>query len=291
MTDQTDDKIRETLGVVSELPTLPAIVTEIQRMTSDPETGAAELGELISQDLAITSEVLKVVNSVYYGLVRQIMTIKDAIVVMGFKAVRDLTVSVAFFDKFGQKGKVGQFDRRRFWEHSLGVGVTAKVIAGRVGFKKADAIFIGGLLHDIGKVVLDLQTPFQFMETIDLTFSRNILISEAEKKIYGFTHSEAGRWLGKKWRLPESFCDVIGYHHQPRPILARADYEMTAIVHLADIFARAVGIGSGGDNRIPGVDPSVWMRYQDKLTGDLPGLFDEIQTEMSTAKIFLSFLE
>ncbi|MFC1614809.1 HDOD domain-containing protein [Gemmatimonadota bacterium] len=291
MENKTKEKIQDVLGEVKELPTLPTIVTEIHDVTSNPKTCAAELGELISRDLVIAAEVLKVVNSAYYALLRSITTIKDAIVMMGFESVRNLAISVALVDKFGHRGKVGQFDRGRFWEHSLGVGVMSKIIARKVGYSKDEGVFIAGLLHDIGKVILDLKTPYNFMEVIDMTFSRDILLSQAEKEVYGFTHAEVGQWLGEQWHLPESFCQTMGFHHNPRPILATADFDMTAIVHIADIFARAIGIGSGGDNRIPKVNSSVWMRYQDKLTDDLPGLFDEIQGEMTKAEVFLSLLK
>ena len=283
--------LRNIVKNIRHLPTLPAIVTEINCLMDNPKSSASDMCNLISKDMAVSSKVLKVVNSAYYGFSQPITDIKNAIVCLGFDAVRDIALSIAIFDKLGRKGQVGQFNRTKFWEHSLGVGITAKIIAGKVSYKCSDKVFISGVLHDMGKVVLDMYTPDEFVATIEKTSKEDILFNEAEKEVYGFTHSEVGRWLAEVWKLPGSLCETIGYHHTPLPVLAKADFDMTAIIHLADIFARAIGIGNGGDNRIPEINKAVSLHYQSLLDGDLSRLFEEVHTEMLRARAFLSFLK
>jgi len=283
--------LRNFVKNIRHLPTLPPIVTEINCLTDNPKSSASDMCNLISKDMAVSSKILRAVNSAYYGFSQPITDIKNAIVCLGFEAVRDIALSIAIFEKLGRKGKVGQFDRTKFWEHSLGVGITAKIIAGKVSYKSSNEVFISGILHDMGKVVLDMYTPEEFIVTIDKTFKEDILLYNAEKEVYGFTHSEVGRWLAEVWKLPGSLCETIGYHHTPLPVLAKADFDMTAIIHLADIFTRAIGIGNGGDNQIPEINKAVSLHYQSLLDGDLSKLFEEVRTEMLRARAFLSFLE
>ncbi len=276
---------------IRDLPTLPDVVAEISRKTSDPKTNAREIGELISRDLSISSKVLKTVNSARYGFKRCISDIRGAIVVLGFDAVRDLSLSIAVFNSLEHKGRTGVFDRTLFWEHSLGVAVASEAIGRMVRYPNPSEIFLAGLLHDIGKVVLDIFTPDDFEVALDMAIEENVLLYEAEKRVFGFTHCEAGLALAKKWTLAENLREAIGYHHNPSPVMANIDYNMTAIVHLADILVRALEIGNGGDSRIPAVRGEVMGIYGELVDKRLKECLEAIDALMQKSMPVLSFAQ
>lgn len=262
------------------MPTLPVIVAEITRKTADPRVNVKEIGRIISSDLSITSKVLRTVNSAHYGFKREISDINSAVVALGFDAVRDIALSIAVFESLTRKGESGIFDRCKFWEHSLGVAVASGVVGRMVGYRGRNDLFLAGLLHDIGKVLLDIYTPELFIQVIDLCMTEDILIAEAEKRVYGFTHAEAGMWLAHQWNLPPELQETIGLHHNPSTLTSKVDFEMTALVHLADIFIRALGIGGPGDSRIPEIGREALERYSDFIDANITDCLTEIRREL-----------
>ena len=276
---------------IKDLPALPDIVAEITRKMSDPKVNAREIGQLISHDLSISSKVLKTVNSVRYGFKRQITDINSAIVGLGFDAVRDLALSIAVFDSLAHKGRAAVFDRALFWEHSLGVAIASEVIGRMVRYPNPSDLFLTGLLHDVGKVVLDIYTPEDFEIAIDMTNEQGILLFDAEKSVYGFTHCEAGAALARKWNMPENLMEAIACHHNPSPIMANVDFNLTAIIHLADILVRGLGIGNGGDNRIPEVRKEVTDLYGGLIKDHLKACLGAIDDMMKKSMPVLSFAQ
>ncbi len=123
----------------------------------------------------------------------------------------------------------------------------------------AEEAFIGGLLHDIGKVILDQYQPAIYGPIVKYANDKGILILDAEREVMGLTHATVGEWLTEKWRLPQTLVNMVGNHHSPNRIMDRR--ETIAAIHLGDIFARALGIGNGGDNRMPEIDPTVASNY------------------------------
>ena len=155
---------------LQDLPPLPAVIVRVMQTINDPNTSAADLNRLISADQALASKVLRLVNSSYYGFPRKISTITNAVVILGFNTVRNLTTSLGVFNAFDAQGQKTALDRDEFWAHSLGVAVAAGVIARRkgIGSKSVEEVFIGGLMHDIGKLFLDQYFPDQYAIAIKL---------------------------------------------------------------------------------------------------------------------------
>jgi putative nucleotidyltransferase with HDIG domain len=272
---------------VRQLPTLPVIVAEITRKTADPRVNAKEIGRIISSDLSITSKVLRTVNSAHYGFKREITDINSAIVALGFDAVRDIALSIAVFESLTRKGESGVFDRTKFWEHSLGVAVASGVVGRMAGYSGHNDLFLAGLLHDIGKVLLDIYTPEMFIQVIDLSMTEDLIICEAEKRVYGFTHAEAGIWLARQWNLPIGLQEAIGLHHNPSTLTSKTDFELTAFVHLADIFTRALGIGCPGDSFVPELGREVCEKYSDLIDLKIADYLTEIRREMAKSMSIL----
>ncbi len=286
-----NQNLQTLLGKIDQLPTLPVIVTEINRLVSDPDSGAKEISNLIKNDIAITAKILKMVNSTNFGFSKRITGVKAAIVALGFKAVEEIAVTIAIFEGLGRDGSVGHFDRRKFWEHSLAVGIAAKIIAPRVGYQNAEHAFMAGLLHDLGRVIMDKYLPDHFTEAIDITSKENLLLYQAEKRVFKCTHAEFGSWLARKWKFSGSICDAIEFHHYALDITRRnVNLDLAGIVHISDILCRAASFGNGGDNRIPEIHPLVAERFKGFLNTDLTVIFHEIQLEMLKSSSFLKFI-
>jgi len=246
---------------LQDLPPLPAVVVRVMQTINDPTTSAADLNRLISSDQAIASKVLRLVNSSYYGFPRRISTITHAVVILGFNTVRNLTTSLGVFNAFDGSGGQTALDRQQFWAHSIGTAVAAGVIAKRkaIPTKLAEEVFVGGLLHDIGKLFLDQYFPDQYAIALKLARAAKISIWDAEKTALGVGHALVGKRIAEKWNLPPSLTTMVTLHHQPA--FAKEHFEITAVVHAADRIAHKLALGNGGDDLVPPLAPEVqqWL--------------------------------
>ena len=259
---------------LQDLPPLPAVIMRVMQTVNDPTTSAADLNRLISADQALASKVLRLVNSSYYGFPRKISTITNAVVILGFNTVRNLTTSLGVFNAFDAGGQKTALDRSAFWAHSMGVAVAAGVISRRkgIGSKAVEEVFIGGLLHDIGKLFLDQYFPDQYAIAIKLAAAARISIWEAEKTALGVGHALVGKRIAEKWNLPPSLTSMITLHHQP--VFAKEHFETVAAIQAADYLARRLGIGNAGDLTVPPLAPEVekWLAFT-------PPVWEALETE------------
>ncbi len=261
---------------VEDLPTLPRIVLKITELVNNPKTSARDLAGVITDDQVLTARLLKFVNSSFYGFPQNISTATDAIVLLGFDAIRNLLLTTSMFDLFSNKNKETELKREKMWDHSLGCAVAAKVIGDYVRYDNPEELFVSGLLHDIGKIVEMLFLPDDFAGVVSMVENKNILMLAAEDHVLGYTHADVGRLLAERWNLPSKLVTVIACHHQPG--LAGRFSQEAAIVHLADILCRAMNIGSGGDNKIPPLDKNAWETIQLKLSAIEP-IMQEIENQ------------
>jgi putative nucleotidyltransferase with HDIG domain len=259
---------------LQDLPPLPAVIIRVMQTVNDPKTAAQDLNRLISADPAIASKLLRLVNSSYYGFGRRVTTITDAVVILGFNAVRDLATSLGAFNAFRARPGGTALDRTQFWTHSVATAVAANTIARfkRVPVRSMEEVFIGGLLHDVGKLFLDQFFPQQYYVVLKLAGVAGCSVWDAEKKALGVGHAQVGKRVAEKWNLPPSLIAMIGYHHQPS---GAGEYQLNAaIVHAADIVARQLNLGFAGDKLIPTLLPDA-----EKLLGIRPESWPQIQEE------------
>jgi putative nucleotidyltransferase with HDIG domain len=249
---------------LQDLPPLPVVVVRVMQTINDPTTSAADLNRMISSDQALASKVLRLVNSSYYGFPRRIATITHAVVILGFNTVRNLTTSLGVFNAFSAQGQMTAMDRDQFWAHAIGTAAAAGVIAKRKGLaaKLAEEVFVGGLLHDIGKLFLDQYFPDQYAIALKLARAARISIWDAEKTALGIGHALVGKRIAEKWNLPPSLTSMITLHHQPA--FAKEHFEITAVIAAADRVARKMHLGNGGDDLVPPLAPEVqqWLELQ-----------------------------
>jgi putative nucleotidyltransferase with HDIG domain len=271
---------------LQDLPPLPAVVMRVMQTINDPTTSATDLNRLIASDQAIASKVLRLVNSSYYGFPRRISTITHAVVILGFNTVRNLTTSLGVFNAFDARTIQTAMDRDQFWAHSIGTAVAAGVIAKRkaIPTKQAEEVFVGGLLHDIGKLFLDQYFPDQYAIALKLSRAAKISIWDAEKTALGVGHALVGKRVAEKWNLPPSLTSMITLHHQPA--FAKEDFAITAVIHAADRIAHKLKLGHGGDDLVPVMAPEVqqWLALPPQVWESIE---NETVAKFADAKEFL----
>jgi len=275
-----------TIRSISSIPTIPTVLEKITLLLQNPQTSADEIGRAITTDQSLSSKVLKLVNSAFYGFPGKISTITHAVVILGFSTIKNIVLTASIFDVFRKKGQagLGGFDMERFWMHSIACGAASQSLAKCIGSSEREECFIAGLIHDVGKILLCQYLNEEFRAIVHETRSANSLFVDAEKRLFGVTHQEIGGVLCESWNLPENLQNAVKYHHTPSK--NRAYYLTTAIVHCADILVRALDMGNGGDNRLPRLQDQVWQNLGlDNLS--LPTLLENINDEVEKTKIFM----
>jgi putative nucleotidyltransferase with HDIG domain len=221
---------------IKELSTLPNVILRILEVMNNPMADARDVEREIIEDPIITTKVLRVANSAYYGANRDISSISQAVVLMGFAEVQNIALSVSIFSRFS--GATKMFDRQEFWEHCFMTACAADALQHRVNAQTNDG-FVAGLLHDIGRIVLDQHFPDEFQEIVSLAQEQGISLMEAERKVLGVTHCDVGYWVTENWNLPTMLTDSILFHHSP--FSCRESYVLTSIIHVADTISKAFG--------------------------------------------------
>jgi putative nucleotidyltransferase with HDIG domain len=244
--------IRAKVEAITTVLTIPAVVSRITAMISTGTVSAAEIAEEIGKDQVLAARVLRLVNSAFYGFRQPITTISHAMVLLGLDVVKTLVMTASVLDIVDAMNQ----HMAGLWEHSLGTARAANALAERLALEDPEECALGGLLHDMGKVVIAQTFPAEHARIRQMVAERGCLQIDAEVQVLGVTHADVGMWLLKKWSLPAKIVYPIAYHSNFHP---RRDFaDRTAIVHLADILCRAKGIGYPGDNRIPKLNAEAW---------------------------------
>ncbi len=234
---EADRTLRRIFGrSVTDLPTLPHVVSQVLEKTHDSNTNLADIVKLISADQSLVSTYLRLVNSAFYGFSRRITTLKQAITLLGFRSVRNVVVNAGVVGVFRRRA-FNNYYRHRLWEHALACAVGARIVAGHTGYAAREEAFTAGLLHDIGKVVIDQYAPRD-----STAIMRRVETGEearaAEKEILGVDHTEVGSWVADRWHLPRSLCSVIRDHHDPEKSEGEGDRELLKLVAVGNALAK-----------------------------------------------------
>jgi putative nucleotidyltransferase with HDIG domain len=256
-------------------------------MLENPNVSAAELAKVIKSDQSISTKVLKLVNSAFYGLSGKVGTICQGIVILGFNTVRNIILSVSVFDLLPKNEDYGEFEIAKFWEHSIGCAVISKVFAQRLGLKDPEEAFIAGLLHDIGKVVIAKLFQEDFLTILKTTHKERVLFLDVEQEVLEITHSQVGGILAKHWKLPNNLTEAISFHHDCAEKMDNP--KLVSVIHLADIITRGLQIGSGGDRVIPEINNAAWDVLK-MDTAIIERWIDDIDEEVEKASAFFSVL-
>jgi len=221
------------------LPVLPQVASAVLRLADDPNSSPKMMERTIERDPAITAKILRVANSAYYGL-SNVGSIGRAIGVLGMNAVRSLVVGVVFQQLAAGKEQAPSYSKLEYWRHSLAVAVTARILGKLRMPAAAEELYVAGMMHDVGMLVLDRFCSDEFDRAIQFARSQQIPLHMAERFAFGYDHCQVGAMLVAKWSLPTVVARAIEFHHNPK-----ADTESqlaTAIVCLADHLAHRAGL-------------------------------------------------
>lgn len=278
--------IEKKFSNVYQLPTLPEVYSRLRQVLANPKTSAQEVASIIEQDQALSSKVLKIVNSAFYGFPQKVSTISHATVILGFNEIRNIAFSASVINMFNQEGDDPLFHYKGFWEHALGVAVCSRIIAKKVGtafIKNPEEAFIAGLMHDVGKITQEQYMAKEYRPVLEMARENKLSLREAEKAVLGFDHQEVGEYLAENWNLPSILSVAIGYHHTPRAFSKEdPSFPMVCVVHIANTLVRALNVGWGGDRFVPTAEKVTWefLRLNksdiEKIMNDTVAAVDEL---------------
>ncbi len=271
------------LDRIDDLPTLPAIAMEVNKMLQDYDTSIKKLSDRIEKDQAMVFKILKLVNSAFFGLRSKVSNIPNAVILLGFNTVRNAIVTVSILDAFSVEDVSKGFDITDFWKHSVAVAVTSRYIAERTKLHIPDDCFIGGLLHDIGKIILAQYFQDSFKKIYKSTQENNLTFYDAEKNEFPVNHAQIGGHLAKKWQLPAGLVDSIRYHHDVRK--SANDLNLLMIIHVADIIVNGYRSDSNGGPDLSEIYPDAMKAMKSQLD-TLPDWYPEVSMEIDAACSF-----
>jgi len=210
---QTSRALDRIVSTIGDLPASPAIVASLMNLTADINVDIEKIGQTISADQALTARLLKLSNSSFYGRAKEVTSLREAVVLLGFKTVRSLAVAASTHSLY-HKGEDNYF-AARLWEHSLATAICARHTAQITGHSLYEEAFIAGLMHDIGKMVFNQQAADQYGEIISRVEAERLSFIDLEDEILGFNHTDVGMLLLHKWSFPALLSGAVFEHHGP----------------------------------------------------------------------------
>ncbi len=226
----------------SDISTIKSVVSGIVRIINDPKSSARDLKTIIDIDPPLTARVLKLANSAFYSPRCRISDILQAVMFIGFDALKELMLSQKVCRLFKSTEAFEGYSRAALWKHSITVALMAKTICRREFGEKGEAAYVAGLLHEIGIIIEDQVIQTEFQTALRLSRERQIDLFRAEKEVLGIHHATIGKAMAEDWNLPISLAAAIGYHHHPET--APADQQrLVSLLYVADHICRQNEIG------------------------------------------------
>ncbi len=240
----TGNLIKPLFAKISEISTLPQIALRTLQLANDPKCTATDLANVIQSDPALAARVLRTVNSSSYGLRRSVTSLDHAVVLLGFREMRNLALTTHVASLFQETTGYGCFSRRNLWVHMVSVAVVARHIAKICGTVAPEDAYLAGLLHDVGIILLDQTLHRPFCQVLD-ALEEDHVVADVENSILGFDHGALGQYALTTWGLPGAFADAAAHHHRP---LACSSENRTLVstVALANSMCHRMGIHSIG---------------------------------------------
>jgi len=272
-------ELYDNLDKIESLPAFPAIAFEVIKLTRDSSSTSKDIEKIIERDPNLVSQILKMANSSFYGLSREVNSLNHAINLLGFVQVENIVMISVMLTSVKKMPLHKHFNRDKFLEHSFGCGVTAKIIANMLNLNFSSSEFSGGVMHDIGKVLLDLYAPDALDEILENAYKKGLSFYDSEMELYGMNHSLLGAKLLSIWGLPNELMDIVEYHHNPKEANNKL---LVSIVHVADLLTYSEGIGFGGNYaKFTLEEDEGWKIITNNVT-----LSDKVDLELFTFKLY-----
>jgi putative nucleotidyltransferase with HDIG domain len=246
---------RELVKGIAKLASLPEVCVRVNEMVDDPRSSAADIGRVISRDTALTAQLLRMANSAFYNFPSKVDTISRAVTVVGERELRYLVLALSAVRTFSQI-PVEMINMASFWRHSVYCGVVARLVASHCHVLHSERLFVAGLLHDLGKLVMMNRAPEQEKIALTQSDAGEKELHIAEQELFGFDHAEVGSILLRQWNIPAALCETVACHHDiSKAEEARLD---AAVVHIANVVANRAELPDDYAGPLPEVDPMAW---------------------------------
>ena len=267
-----------------QLPTLPVLFVEINRMMENPFTSNQKISQLLMKDQAMVSKILKLSNSALYSRRQEVTNLANAITFLGTQTLRNLVLQISMVRLFPfNEEDIPDFSANTFWEHSLGTAFFTTILAKKLNLPSDDDYYIGGLLHDLGKLVLYQFYPEKFKEIILRQINNNSIDYIAEEEVLGVNHADIGDFLAEKWKFKSTILAAIRDHHKE----LKSPAVNVAVTRIANLFAKAAGLCFPWDKRVFDiVGDSAWeiLKNHTRDEVDVERMTFEIQDESEKIK-------
>ncbi len=235
---------REVLRKAKGLPTLPVVVTRLTALLNDKKAGAARFESVVKPDPALTTNLLRLANSPYFGLRREVTSVRQAIALLGVNRVFELAASASFNHVLPKNIPGYEIESKSFWLHCISVASMSEKLAQVAGVRPPEMTFTAGLLHDIGKLAFGSLFAQEFEDILDLMWSGDVSFVDSERETIGIDHAEIGGVLADEWSLPKEVEWAARWHHDPNGAPKEVDSMLIDLVHLADCLAHTMGFGA-----------------------------------------------
>ncbi len=268
-------EVRKKLRKMEGLPTLPPIVQKLNTMIEDERVSIQQIAEVIERDQVITTKVLRLANSAFYGFPKKVSTVQNALMLLGINVIKVLITTSSIFEIL-HKEDVG------LWEHSIGVAACAKIIAEKTELKDPQEIATAGLLHDLGRVIQKVGFKEEY-EALLKAVEQGEDPLEAEMQIFGINHAEIGAFLMRQWSLPDRLIESVGSHHAIEK--AKQFRKESAVIHLADVLVNARGYGKTIRKTVPFMNEKVFKLLKLDFL-DIKEIYVKLEPKLYELKFF-----
>ncbi|MFQ5328619.1 MAG: HDOD domain-containing protein [Thermodesulfobacteriota bacterium] len=274
----------ELIQKAGDLKVLPFVAKKVIETISDENSSATQLSSVIEKDQTISARILKISNSALYGVRQEITSLNQAVVMLGSNVIQSLVLAVSTRSLYKRFGMMEQL----MWDHSIGTAIAARLIAAKHGRELAEVAFIGGLMHDVGKVIMNNEAGAAFIEVMKRTYNHSAASLDAEEAICGYNHTEIGSKVVTKWGFPPILVQIISKHHLDRCILEDILDPFTAkaiaAVALANTTCKVLGVGYRGPNETTAIHDHPALSFLDISPERLDELVEEARETYQSEK-------
>ncbi len=280
MVDENNVLYNKIVNKITELMPLPETIQKIINLTKNPDTPLKKIADALQSDEAMASKVLKLSNSSFYGFSKQVKTISHAVVCLGFNTIKQMALTAHSFSVLDTSLDTYYLDKGAMFQHSFGTALASRLLATKMFYPNAEEVYLMGLLHDVGKVVLNQYAEDEFKEVINRYNKGDIAFHDAEREILGFDHGEIGAAVCAKWNLSDDIVETIKYHHRPEE--ATAGNLSAHMVHLANIIVTIMGIGisvGGIDQKVSEKSLEALNLKEEDISMLMMSIMDELEND------------
>ncbi len=263
------------------LPEIPSIVFELNEVIANPLSTADQMAQVINKSPSLTAQLLRIVNSSFYGLPARVERVSLAVTLIGTRELSALAMGISIMSLF-RKIPSRLLNMQLFLQHSLACGIVSRLLAANKTMRQTEQMFTSGLLHDLGRLVTFIYFPNEILACMGQAAHDRMSLSAAEKKLFGCHHGHIGMHMLHQWRLPVSLENNVCFHHEPAEA---PDPASAALIHVADLLVNALGIGSSGERCVPPLDLQAW-----EASGLSPDCFETVVQQTLNQFTTLDFL-